>query len=81
MVGNTGGAKRELGYVLQRAFKWQSGTPSSSKADLNGLTSAPFVLRHALDVSDTGLIVGFGSKGTLANPSSIDKAYLLKPNS
>jgi probable HAF family extracellular repeat protein len=80
VVGNTGGAKAEMGYTLQRAFKWQAGTPVSSKQDLNGLTSAPFVLRHALDVSDTGRIVGYGNKNTTADPSTTDKAYLLKPN-
>src|SRR5262249_23914086 len=80
LVGNTGVARQEMGFTLQHAFKWQAGTSTSSIQDLNGLNTAPFVLRQWLSVSATGLIAGYGSSGTSADPSSIDKAYLLKPN-
>ncbi len=79
VVGNTG--RREGSYTLQRAFRWQAGTASSSKQDLNDLTAAPFKLRRAWEVTDGGLIAGYGSRtGILFDPSSVDQAFLLKPN-
>jgi hypothetical protein len=81
VVGNTAAAKKVQGYAVWAAFRWQAGSPPSTKQDLNSLTAAPFKLRAATDISNSGLIVGWGNpQNVIFSESSLDKAYLLKPN-
>ncbi len=81
LVGNTSAAKKVGPYVPQVAIRWQAGTPITAKQDLNKLTTAPWTLTRALDISDAGMIVGWGNGSPFGYAlTANDRAYILKPN-